>query len=133
MVYMQSTRVAQAAGVSSAAPYHHFADKQALLDAIATEGFCTVRREMLPRMEKETDPRARTQACGIAYIAFALHNPALFRLMFSGDDRLFLPIPPWANRVDSLIASLNRLSPQNRPKEPPIRSPVWDSGRSCMG
>lgn len=80
-------RVAQAAGVSSAAPYHHFADKQALLDAIATEGFSTMRREMLARMEKETDPRARTQACGIAYIAFALHNPALFRLMFGGDDR----------------------------------------------
>ena len=80
-------RVAQAAGVSSAAPYHHFADKKALLDAIAAEGFSTLRKEMLARMEKETDPRARTQACGIAYVAFALHNPALFRLMFGGDDQ----------------------------------------------
>jgi AcrR family transcriptional regulator len=80
-------RVAQAAGVSSAAPYHHFADKKALLDAIATEGFSTLRKEMMSRMEKETNPRARTQACGIAYIAFALHHPALFRLMFGGDDQ----------------------------------------------
>jgi AcrR family transcriptional regulator len=79
-------RVAQAAGVSSAAPYHHFADKKSLLDAIAAEGFSTLRNEMLARMQKETDPRTRTQACGIAYVAFALHNPALFRLMFGGDD-----------------------------------------------
>jgi AcrR family transcriptional regulator len=79
-------RVAQAAGVSSAAPYHHFADKKALLDAIAMEGFSALRNEMLARMQRETDPRTRTQACGIAYVAFALRNPALFRLMFGGDD-----------------------------------------------
>jgi AcrR family transcriptional regulator len=79
-------RVAQAAGVSSAAPYHHFADKKALLDAIATEGFSALRNEMLARMQRETDPRTRTQACGIAYVAFALRNPALFRLMFGGND-----------------------------------------------
>jgi hypothetical protein len=79
-------RVAQAAGVSTAAPYHHFADKRALLDAIAAEGFSTLREEMLARMEKEVDPRARREACGIAYVVFALDNPALFRLMFGGDD-----------------------------------------------
>ena len=79
-------RVAQAAGVSTAAPYYHFADKKALLDAIAAEGFSTLRNEMLVRMEKEANPRARRQACGVAYVAFALRNPALFRLMFGGDD-----------------------------------------------
>jgi AcrR family transcriptional regulator len=79
-------RVAQAAGVSSAAPYYHFADKKALLDAIAAEGFSSLKREMLARMEKEANPRARTQACGITYVAFALQNPALFRLMFGGND-----------------------------------------------
>ena len=67
-------------------PYYHFADKKALLDAIAAEGFSSLKEEMLTRMEKETDPRARTQACGIAYVAFALQNPALFRLMFGGND-----------------------------------------------
>jgi AcrR family transcriptional regulator len=75
-------RVARAAGVSPAAPYHHFADKQALLNAVAEEGFSALRSDMLARMAKETDPAARLDASGVGYVVFAVENPALFRLMF---------------------------------------------------
>jgi AcrR family transcriptional regulator len=85
--------VARKAGVSQAAPYHHFADKQALLDAVAAEGFESLRAAMATRVAKETKPLARLHASGLGYIAFATENPALFRLMFttaelSSDARL---------------------------------------------
>jgi AcrR family transcriptional regulator len=80
-------RVARAAGVSPAAPYHHFADKQALLNAVAAEGYAALRSEMLARMAKQTDPVARLDASGVGYVVFAVENPALFRLMFGGDGK----------------------------------------------
>ncbi|MEI9999340.1 MAG: TetR/AcrR family transcriptional regulator [Verrucomicrobiota bacterium] len=81
-------RVARDAGVSPAAPYHHFADKHALLNAVAVEGYTALRLEMLARMAKETDPAARRDACGVGYVVFAVKNPALFRLMFGGNSEL---------------------------------------------
>ena len=78
-------RVARAAGVSPAAPYHHFADKQALLDAIAAQGFAALTAEMRARMAKKPDPAGRLDASGIGYVIFAVENPTLFQLMFGGD------------------------------------------------
>jgi AcrR family transcriptional regulator len=80
-------RVARAAGVSPAAPYHHFADKQALLDAIATQGFTALTAEMRARMAKKSDPAGRLDASGVGYVVFAVENPTLFQLMFSGDGQ----------------------------------------------
>jgi AcrR family transcriptional regulator len=72
---------ARRAGVSAMAPYRHFADKDTLLAAIAAIGF-----ERLAEAQREADaapsPAAAMKAQGVAYIAFALDNPALFRLMF---------------------------------------------------
>lgn len=73
---------ARRAGVSAMAPYRHFADKEALLAAIATVGF-----ERLAAAQREAEaaapsPVAALKGQGIAYVAFACANPALFRLMF---------------------------------------------------
>jgi AcrR family transcriptional regulator len=75
---------ARAAGVSQAAPYHHFASKEALLAAIAAQGFDELTEAMTKRMAKETHANARLNASGIGYVAFAVNNPALFTLMFGG-------------------------------------------------
>ncbi len=75
--------VARRAGVSSAAPYHHFPDKQALLDAVAERGFDSLTAAMTTRMDRVTGSTARLEASGIGYVAFAVANPALFGLMFS--------------------------------------------------
>jgi AcrR family transcriptional regulator len=80
-------RAARAAGVSPAAPYHHFADKQALLDAIAAEGFAELTGQMCARMAKASDPDGRLDASGVGYVVFAVENPMLFQLMFSGDGQ----------------------------------------------
>jgi AcrR family transcriptional regulator len=87
LVDLSLRRVARAAGVSPAAPYHHFADKQALLNAVAADGFAALRSEMLARMAKETDPAARLDASGVGYVVFAVENPSLFRLMFGSDGQ----------------------------------------------
>ena len=75
--------VARRAGVSPAAPYHHFPDKQALLDAVAERGFDALTAAMTTRMDKVSGAAARLDASGIGYVAFAIANPALCGLMFS--------------------------------------------------
>ena len=81
--------VARAVGVSPAAPYHHFADKDALLAAVATEGFRDLTAAMEQRMTRETEPTRRFLGTGAGYVAFATANPALFRLMFGGSGQHF--------------------------------------------
>lgn len=73
--------VARAAGVSHAAPYHHFADKTALLAAIAGHGFDALDREI--RTRGGETPADRLQTAAVTYVGFAVANPELFRLMFS--------------------------------------------------
>ena len=76
--------VAKRAGVSHAAPAHHFGDSEGLLSALAAEGF---RRFLAAQLRREAvaGPRRddRLIASGLGYVDFALAHPALFRLMFS--------------------------------------------------
>lgn len=74
---------ARLAGVSQAAPYRHFADKQALLAAVAEEGFRTMTQAMREASAShEADPLGRFRALGLAYVEFATKHPAHFRVMF---------------------------------------------------
>lgn len=75
--------VARRAGVSHNAPYRHFADRAALLAALAAEGFDTLAARMRAAAEKAV-PARRLGASGGAYVRFALGEPNLFRLMFGG-------------------------------------------------
>ncbi len=81
--------VAAASGVSRQAPYHHFADKSALLAAVAANGFEALATAMTALMDKEAAPAGRMEASGVGYVVFALENPALFRLMFGGSGENF--------------------------------------------
>jgi AcrR family transcriptional regulator len=73
--------VAKAAGVSHAAPYHHFAGLDQLLAAVAQRGFVSL-GDAMTAVAGGTDPRENLLAICEAYVAFALHQPAQFRLMF---------------------------------------------------
>jgi AcrR family transcriptional regulator len=76
---------ARRAGVSQAAPYNHFADKAALLAAIAAQGFKEFADAMRNEVNAAADPETRLNAAGIAYVAFATSNPGLFKLMFGSN------------------------------------------------
>lgn len=67
--------VARRAGVSHAAPKHHFGDRAGLLTAIAVDGF-----------RRLAAAPAGLHALGRAYFTFGTQNPALFDLMFRGSE-----------------------------------------------
>jgi AcrR family transcriptional regulator len=77
--------VARRAGVSHAAPYHHFADRRALLAGVAREGMVALRERVTSAALVEEEPRRQLLAAGVAYVRFALEQPALFRLIFSAE------------------------------------------------
>jgi len=78
--------VAHRAGVSHAAPYRHFADKDALITAVVEQGFELLRTTMLERRaEAGDDPLQKFAASGFAYVDFAIQYPTYYRVMFSGD------------------------------------------------
>ena len=77
---------AELAGVSHAAPYRHFRDKNALLAAIAEEGFRLLTAELRAAIAGcgSHDLLARLRAAGQGYVSFALRHPAHFRIVFGG-------------------------------------------------
>lgn len=93
---------AKRAGVSHAAPAHHFKDTDALLTALATEGFTRFIAAMEKRLERaEDDDAERFLALGLGYLDFALTSPALFRLMF---------VSKHADSTDEALAATSRRS-----------------------
>ncbi|MBI5960898.1 MAG: TetR/AcrR family transcriptional regulator [Chloroflexi bacterium] len=76
--------VAKKAGVSHAAPYAHFADKQALIAAIAAEGYKKLYQQLVTAQNSTNDPLARLLAVAHAYIQFAIDEADHFKITFSG-------------------------------------------------
>ena len=80
------------AGVSTAAPYKHFRDKQEMLRAVALAGMHRQRDQMLAALEDHPPGTLdRIVALGRVYVRFAATEPGVFRLMFGlsethGDD-----------------------------------------------
>lgn len=80
--------LAREIGVSHAAPRRHFPDRQALLDALAEDGFERLGDELARAVEGAgTAFDARVHALAQAYIAFATRHAALLELMFAGKRR----------------------------------------------
>ena len=73
---------ARRAGVSQTAPYRHFRDKAALLAAVAAGGFGGLAQAMRRFADDGRSPQERLLGAGRGYLAFALQESALFRLMF---------------------------------------------------
>ena len=75
--------VARRAQVSHNAPYRHFADREALLAALAEQGFNELLEHMRVVAQGEQG-QAVLAALGRCYVDFALQRRGLFRLMFTG-------------------------------------------------
>lgn len=104
---MSLRALAEAAGVSKAAPYRHFKDKDHFLGALADEGF----RRLYAELDAARQDAARggeddgVGRMGQAYMSFAVRTPALYRLMSSS---LLCRVPDeslvWARRSLMLLA-----------------------------
>jgi AcrR family transcriptional regulator len=77
--------VARRARVSEAAPYWHFADREALLAAVAERGFLEMARGMTEIRSQIDDPLRGLRALGIGYVKFALAHPSYLRVMFGSE------------------------------------------------
>jgi len=80
--------LAREIGVSHGAPRRHFADRQALLDALAIDGFARLDGVLRTALEGAgADFPTRLRAMALAYVRFATDNAALLELMFSTKHR----------------------------------------------
>lgn len=73
--------VARRAGVSPAAPYRHYADREALVAAVAAVGYRDLAARLAAAHPSPSTPEEMISVA-IAYVRFALERPALFRIMF---------------------------------------------------
>jgi AcrR family transcriptional regulator len=74
--------VARRAGVSPTAPYRHYADRNALVSAVAAVGYRQLADQLAAAHPSPSTPD-ELAAVAIAYVQFALQRPALFRVMFA--------------------------------------------------
>jgi AcrR family transcriptional regulator len=93
---------ARIAGVSAAAPYRHFADRDALLREVAAAGFKAF-GEALGRAARSGDPKSGFRAMGEAYLRFAREEPGYYIAMFSAR------LPPSPDGVDAGAAAFETL------------------------
>jgi AcrR family transcriptional regulator len=76
--------VARSAGVSAAAPYRHFRDRNAVIAEVARRGFEQFAGELRAAWnEGRPDPVSAIKACGMAYLRFARREPAAYAAMFA--------------------------------------------------
>lgn len=84
--------VAREAGVSPAAPYHHFKDKGELLDAVAHVGWDMLGDAMREAKSGAIDDAHAMTEIGVSYVVFAQRHPALYRVMYDASrDKESLP------------------------------------------
>jgi AcrR family transcriptional regulator len=76
---------ARRAGVSPGAPFRHFPSRDALMNAVAEEVQRRFRAEIQAALDtaKAGDPLARFRAFGLAYVRWAMKNPAHFEIISS--------------------------------------------------
>ncbi|MFE1951540.1 TetR/AcrR family transcriptional regulator [Streptomyces sp. NPDC059524] len=105
--------VARRAGVSPTAPYRHFKDRDTLESALAVEGF----RDLLADLGDGRDLPASISDLAefaVAYVAFALRRPALFRVMFGKpcDDADDARVKAAGDLHELLADALDRVTPE---------------------
>jgi AcrR family transcriptional regulator len=74
---------ARRAGVSPAAPSHHFGNAQGLLTEVAIRGYDALAGALRDAASRKQDTREKLHAQGLAYVEFALKHPGRFQMMFA--------------------------------------------------
>ncbi len=87
--------IARRAGVSHAAPKHHFSSLGQLFAEVVARGFEQFHAELKAAAEREAEqsPRSRIIAMGRAYLRFAAGHPAMYSLMFGKRDNVVTTTP----------------------------------------
>jgi AcrR family transcriptional regulator len=125
--------VARAAGVSPAAPYRHFRDRNALVAEIARQGFERFTDELDRAWNGgRPDPVRALENCGRAYLAFARREPAAYAAMFETgfaleEDAMLLAASERAfavlRRAADAVCALHKTGP--RPPALMVALHIW--------
>ena len=112
--------LARQTGVSHGAPRRHFADRQALLDALAESGFARLGAELRGAAESAGEGyHARLRATATTYVRFAIRDAALLELMFAGKQHEQAgALHEAADRAFSVILKLIEEGQSNAALEP---------------
>ena len=103
--------VARRSGVTHQAPYHHFADREAILAELVVRGF----DELAARMARANDQMPAVGrleagiASGLAYVGYAIDHPGVFRIMFRPELCDVTRFPQAQRSGQSAYAELERL------------------------
>lgn len=100
--------VARRAGVSHAAPYRHYLNREALLADVATAGFEQLRTEIAQAANASGQEADRIAHIGAAYIRFASHHGGLLRLMFGAQIPNRAEFPQLAAAADAVGEEIGR-------------------------
>jgi AcrR family transcriptional regulator len=116
--------VARRAGVSPAAPYRHYADRDALISAVAAVGYREL-AEQLAAAHPAPSTANDLAAVAVAYVQFALQRPALFRVMFAEPcDRDNSERVAATNAISEYVGAIVRQSfPGSNPEA--LATAVW--------
>ncbi len=123
--------VSRRVGVNHRAAYRHFEDKTSLLAAVAEDGY----RALLAAMEKallsapKSDAAERLMALAVAYVSFAIDQPARYRIMFGrrlNEDGRFNALEDLVAHAYSLLAGELRAGQVSRQfADTPVRELVF--------
>ena len=102
--------------------YRHFADREALLAAVAAEGFVGLNAAFAAGLSAAgTDPADRLHGLGAAYVDFALSHRGLYRLMFGAGQTVDAPYPGLREQSEqayaTLVAAVTACSESGAPEE----------------
>ena len=78
--------VAREVGIAAPSIYAHFADREAILQAVVMEVFEDLRQHLEDAISAHTDPVERLIAGSLAYVSFGLENPGLYGTLFSREN-----------------------------------------------
>lgn len=112
---------ARRAGVSPAAPSHHFGNAPGLLTEVAIRGYGELTRALVDAAAAHATPRERLHAQGQAYVRFALTFPGRFQMMFSNkrlladDERLHAAAKAAYTPLKEVMGDLTREQDEGRP------------------
>lgn len=146
LAHLSMREVARRAGVTHQAPYHHFADREAILGEIAEQGFRLL-GERFNEVARE-NPRGTPQRevdrlirLGETYVEFACKHPAHFRIMFRPELVDLERCPSARAEGDSAFGTVQRIVHEAveggvpaRPSEGALVAFLWSTvhGLSCL-
>jgi AcrR family transcriptional regulator len=125
---------ARRAGVSPAAPSHHFGNAPGLLTEVAIRGYDELGAALKQAAAKKGSERQRLHGQGLAYVEFALKYPGRFQMMFSNkrliadDERLSKAVKAAHREFEIMVDELMAREPHATPKLAKIASTVaWST------